>query len=185
MVEHKVAIVTGAAGGIGLHMTKLLIEKGYYVVVADIDSVAGAKAKEALGSNALFIQVDLADWESQAALFKNAFEWQGRIDMCVANAGIEELERFYNTPDVEQEVMKPNMKVIDVDLLAVIYGLRLFRYYWRKSGNTDSALGKMIITASMAGIYAFVAAPVYSAAKHGVSWKLESPRSEWQSDLWC
>ncbi len=166
MAASKVAVVTGAAGGIGSNMSKVLISKGYHVVLADIDAEAGAKTQATLGSSSLFVHCDLADWSSQAAMFKKAFEWHGRIDVCVANAGIDEKERFYNPPDVDQQPQKPNMKVIDVDLLAVIYGLRLFRYYWRKSGV--AGLGKMIITSSMAGIYAFPAAPVYSAAKHGV-----------------
>lgn len=163
----RVAIVTGAAGGIGINMCKSLISRGYHVVLADIDSQAGKKAHETLGEKTLFVQCDLGDWDSQAAMFKTAFEWHGRIDALVANAGIEEKERFYETPDVTKEVTKPNLLVFDVDLLAVVYGLRLFRYYWSKSGSPG--LGKVITTSSMAGIYAFHAAPLYCAAKHAVS----------------
>ncbi|KIW95799.1 uncharacterized protein Z519_02863 [Cladophialophora bantiana CBS 173.52] len=166
MPASKVAIVTGAAGGIGMAMSKLLISKGYHVVLADIDAEAGAQSQEILGSSSLFVQCDLADWDSQAAMFKEAYNWRGRVDICVANAGIDEKERFYTIPEVNAEPQKPNLKVIDVDLLAVVYGLRLFRHYWRKSGNPG--LGKMIITSSMAGIYAFVAAPMYCAAKHAI-----------------
>ncbi|KAK5222257.1 hypothetical protein LTR72_006514 [Exophiala xenobiotica] len=166
MAESKVAIVTGAAGGIGVNMSKVLLSKGYHVVLADINAETGDKAQKALGSNTLFIQVDLADWAAHAAMFKKAFEWRGRLDVLVANAGIVEKEKFYAEPDTEHEPEAPNLKVVDVDLSAVICGLKLFRHYWRKSGNPG--LGKVIITSSMAGIYAFIVAPLYSAAKHGI-----------------
>ncbi|KIY01264.1 uncharacterized protein Z520_02816 [Fonsecaea multimorphosa CBS 102226] len=166
MAASKVAIVTGAAGGIGLPMCRVLLGKGYHVVLADINQKTGAEAQKTLGDKTLFIQCDLADWGSHAAMFRKAFEWHGRIDACVANAGIVEKEKFYTIPNIEQEPEKPNLLVIDVDLNAVIYGLKLFRHYWKKSGNPG--VGRMIITSSMAGIYAFTAAPLYSAAKHGI-----------------
>lgn len=167
MLAPKVAIVTGGAGGIGTPMSKSLINQGYHVVIADINAEAGQKAQETLGTSSLFVQCDLTDWDSHANMFKKAFDWHGRVDICVANAGITEKEAFYEQPDIDQQPSKPNLKVIDLDLIAVIYGLKLFRYYWRKSSN--SGVGKFIMTSSMAGIYAFHAAPLYCAAKHGVS----------------
>jgi 15-hydroxyprostaglandin dehydrogenase (NAD) len=167
MAVPKVAIVTGGAGGIGTPMSRFLINQGYHVVIADINPEAGRKAQEILGPSSLFVQCDLTDWNSHASMFKKAFDWHGRVDLCVANAGVTEKEAFYEKPDIDQQPSKPNLTVVDLDLVAVIYGLKLFRYYWRKSGN--DGVGKLIITSSMAGIYAFAAAPLYCAAKHGVS----------------
>ncbi|KAK7415659.1 hypothetical protein QQX98_005691 [Neonectria punicea] len=173
MTHQPTAIVTGAAGGIGLAYTKRLLERGYRVVLADLDSVRGTDLQKELGSNTLFVHCDVADWSSQAALFKAAHEWAGEIDLFIANAGIEEDEPFSSLPENAGEPVKPSMKVMDVDLHSVVYGLRLFRHY-RKKSSTRGTVGKMIATNSMAGLYEFSVAPVYSAAKHGVVGLLRS-----------
>ncbi|KAJ5174155.1 uncharacterized protein N7482_000032 [Penicillium canariense] len=166
MTGSKVAIVTGGAAGIGLQMSKRLLSKGYRVVLADIDSARGTESQKQLGDQTHFVHCNLADWDSQAAMFKKAYQWAGRLDVFIANAGIDEKEPFYDTPSVDDEPRKPNMAIMDVDLSAVIYGLRLFRYYVRKSGTGEVA--KMIATSSIAGLYSFHVAPMYAAAKHGV-----------------
>jgi 15-hydroxyprostaglandin dehydrogenase (NAD) len=63
------AIVTGAASGIGLALTKALLAKGYHVVMADINP-SGASLATTLGDNVLFVHTDTSDWESQINLFQ-------------------------------------------------------------------------------------------------------------------
>ena len=166
MQDHPAAIVTGAASGIGLVFAKRLLDRGYRVVLADIDSDRGTRLQKELGQNTLFIQCDVSDWSSQVSLFKTAYEWAENISVFLANAGVEENEPFYSLPDTESPV-KPSIGVLEVDLYSVVYGLRLFRHHSRKVSG-DSNLGKFIATNSMAGLYEFPAAPIYSAAKHGV-----------------
>ncbi|GME37610.1 related to 15-hydroxyprostaglandin dehydrogenase (NAD(+)) [Neofusicoccum parvum] len=145
MTAMKVAIVTGGAAGIGFALTKHL-------------------AQREIGNNTLFIQCDVADWDSQAALFKKAFGWGGgRIDLFAANAGVAEKQSIYELPD-GPEPAKPNLKLLEVNLVAVFYGLRLYRHYARISG----AGGKMIVTSSSAGLYPFPIAPMYATAKHDI-----------------
>lgn len=166
----QAAIVTGAAGGIGLAYTKRLLERGYRVILADLNSNRGAELQQELGPKTLFVQCDVADWSSQAALFKAAHDWAGgAIDVFIANAGTEEPEPFYDLPDDGGEPVPPNMKILDVNLNSVIYGLRLFRHYRKKAAAVGGTAGKMIVTNSMAGIYRFPVAPIYSATKHAVS----------------
>ncbi|KAF7552100.1 hypothetical protein G7Z17_g4528 [Cylindrodendrum hubeiense] len=173
MTNQPNAIVTGAAGGIGLAYAKRLLERGYRVVLADLNSDRGTELQKELGPNTLFVPCDVGDWSSQVALFKAAYDWAGHIDVFLANAGVEEDEPFYSLPENDGEPVKPSMKVLDVDLNSVVYGLRLFRHY-RKKSATGEAVGKMIATNSMAGLYEFRVAPVYSAAKHGVIGLLRS-----------
>jgi 15-hydroxyprostaglandin dehydrogenase (NAD) len=163
----KVAIVTGAAAGIGLALTKHLFGRGYRVVLADIDDAKGLKAQQEIGADALFVHCDVSDWDSNAALFKKAFEWGGRIDFFAANAGVEERESTYSLSKPGEEPNKPNLSTIEVDLNSVIYGLRLLRYYVRESATGQGA--RMVVSSSMAGIYPMYLGPLYSAAKHGVS----------------
>lgn len=165
----KTAIVTGGAGAIGGAWAKRLLERGYRVVLGDINKENGAKAQAELGEDTLFVYCDVASWESQAEMFKKATEWGGRIDVFIANAGIEEREWFYKIPgDKDSEPVKPDTGVIDVNLYAVLYGLRLFRHYTRKF-KEEGQFAKILITSSWAGFYNFPAAPVYATAKHGVS----------------
>ena len=69
-------------------------------------------------------------------------------------------------PSLDDEPQKPNLKTIEVDMIAVFYGLKLFTHYARKNKTPG---GKMVITASMMGIYPFETNPQYCAAKHAVS----------------
>ena len=101
-------------------------------------------------------------------MFKKASEWGGRIDLFIANAGIEEQEYFYHLPDHNGDPLKPNTAVLDVNLYSVIYGPRLFRHYNRQS-KKEGQFSRMFITTSLAGFHPFPAAPVYSVAKHRVS----------------
>lgn len=161
----KAALITGGASGIGLALTQHLLAKGWKVVVLDIVGERAEKVASELGPDVLPVQADIANWESSAAAFKKAFEWAGQIDFFAANAGVSEDESLYALADVD-EPTKPSLSTIEVDLFSTFYGLKLYRHYVRKSGATG---GKVVATASQAGFYPFPVAPIYAAAKHGVS----------------
>lgn len=63
------AIVTGAASGLGLALTKHLLSNGWLVVMADIDPAGEGVAKE-LGEDVLWVNTDIASWESQIEMFQ-------------------------------------------------------------------------------------------------------------------
>ncbi|KAH9204668.1 hypothetical protein DL95DRAFT_230819, partial [Leptodontidium sp. 2 PMI_412] len=164
-----VAIVTGAAGGIGTQITKHLLQCNYRVVLADIDTTKGPLLQKELGSNTLFVECNVSDWDSQASMFKQAFEWGGgRIDFLAANAGVPDKESFFRlpAPSEELEPTKPIMASYGVNFFGTIYGLRLLRHYARKSSIQEG--GKMVVTASAAGLYPMYLSPIYAAAKHGI-----------------
>jgi 15-hydroxyprostaglandin dehydrogenase (NAD) len=68
-MSKKGAIITGAASGVGLALTKHYLAQGWRVVMSDINPAGEAIAKE-LGDDVLFIPSDTSSWESQAALFE-------------------------------------------------------------------------------------------------------------------
>lgn len=90
--EGTVAIVTGAAGGIGEAYAEALASKGAAVVIADIDEAQGAKTAAAIaersGSDVVFVPVDVSSPESTTAMADAAMERFGRIDHLVNNAAI-------------------------------------------------------------------------------------------------
>jgi 15-hydroxyprostaglandin dehydrogenase (NAD) len=164
MAQRKVAIITGAASGIGLALARHLLSRGYRVVIADINEERGKSIQEELGPSTHFICCDVSNWESSAAMFKSAYEWGGRIDFFAANAGISEREPFYTLPE---ELREPDLGTMEVDFNSVAYGLRLFRHYVREGATGEG--GKMVVSSSMAGFYPMYLAPMYGAAKHAVS----------------
>lgn len=84
----RVALVTGAARGIGLGIAAWLISERWQVVLTDLDRVRGPKVAKALGDNALFIAMDVADEAQVAAGVAKVLGQFGRLDALVCNAAI-------------------------------------------------------------------------------------------------
>ncbi|KAI9837918.1 MAG: hypothetical protein M1837_002657 [Sclerophora amabilis] len=158
-----VAIVTGACSGIGLSLTRRLVSRGWNVAMADVDIPTGEALSAELGPVAMFQPTDVSSWDDQAALFKRTKEAWGRIDYVAANAGIDEKQNFYKVDD--HEPVKPDLKVIEVNLISVIYGLRLAAHYFRQNGKEG---GAFVATSSAAGIYPLSVEPLYASAKSGI-----------------
>lgn len=103
-----VAIVTGASSGIGLALTKHLLERNWNVVMADMN-----KAKEDL-DNTLVVQTDISSWDQQASMFRQAYEWRGRLDFCALNAGIDDRDDIFHSisKDISKPPKEPNMRTV-------------------------------------------------------------------------
>ena len=158
-MSKPVAIVTGAGSGIGEAVaTHLYTQKGYKVVIADLNTTSGEKVASTLGPDANFIQTDVSSYRSQAQLFKKAYEWGGgRLDFFHANAGIDDRQSLYDEEDKEELdedglLKKLNTKTMEVNLEAVIQGLWLFKYYVRRSKEAGGGKGKFVATSSAAGL---------------------------------
>ncbi|QKX53807.1 uncharacterized protein TRUGW13939_00887 [Talaromyces rugulosus] len=168
-MSHPIAIITGAASGIGLAVTKSLIAKGWRVVMADVDGKRGKEIAAELGQKVLFYTTDVSSYEQQAKLFKAAFDWgENRLDFFAANAGIADTEFLYDAKehfDVNGVLQPLDLRTINVDLIAVIQGIWLFKHYARRNKIPG---GKVVITSSAAGLYAMETNPLYTTAKHGL-----------------
>lgn len=90
--EHngRVALVTGAARGIGMGIAAWLIADGWQVVLADIDRKRGSKVAKALGDNAWFVLMDVADEQQVTQGVAEVMGQFGRLDALVCNAGISD-----------------------------------------------------------------------------------------------
>ncbi|MEH6545654.1 MAG: SDR family oxidoreductase [Sneathiella sp.] len=87
-LKGKVAIVTGAAQGIGNSIAQRYLEQGAIVYMADIDGAAAAKAAEKLGQSAISATCDVSKKSECVALVDKVMDDQGCIDILVNNAGI-------------------------------------------------------------------------------------------------
>ncbi|MEE1926507.1 SDR family oxidoreductase [Pseudomonas sp. 148P] len=84
----RVALVTGAARGIGLGIAAWLIAEGWQVVLTDVDRVRGAKVAKVLGDNAWFVGMDVADEVQVTTCVAEVLGQFGRLDALVCNAAI-------------------------------------------------------------------------------------------------
>lgn len=97
-LSNKVAIVTGAASGIGAAIAKLFIDEGGRVILTDLSPEGEGYAHE-LGQNARFVRHDVADEDGWRAMTQEVLEREGRLDILVNNAGIGNAPHP-STPDV-------------------------------------------------------------------------------------
>ncbi|WP_191624355.1 SDR family oxidoreductase [Pseudomonas fluorescens] len=84
----RVALVTGAARGIGLGIAAWLISEGWQVVLTDLDRVRGSKVAKVLGESAWFISMDVADERQVAVGVAEVLGQFGRLDALVCNAAV-------------------------------------------------------------------------------------------------
>ena len=158
----KVAIVTGAASGIGEATALLFADEGASVVVADRDEARGEQVVEAIrgrGAQALFAKTDVSKPEDVQAMIRAAVETYGRLDVIFNNAGIEG-EMNKPTADCTLENWH---RVIEINLTGVFLGMKYAIPEMLKTGG-----GSIINNASVAGLVGFAGIPAYCAAKGGV-----------------
>jgi 3(or 17)beta-hydroxysteroid dehydrogenase len=90
-LEHKVALVTGAARGIGAAIAQAFVAEGAFVIVSDIDEPAGRARPSALG--AAWLRLDVRDELAWIGAMARVLDSHGRLDVLVNNAGISGLEQ--------------------------------------------------------------------------------------------
>jgi 2-dehydro-3-deoxy-L-rhamnonate dehydrogenase (NAD+) len=156
-LDGQVAIVTGAARGIGLGIAKRLQRRGARVVVWDRDQFAADADADGF-EPALFVKVDVADYASVEAGFAQTLAALGRVDILVNNAGIN--GPVTPTWDYPLDAWD---KVIAVDLSGVFYCTRAVLPHMRARKS-----GRIINVASIAGKEGVPGIAPYSAAKGGV-----------------
>lgn len=99
--DGKVAVVTGAGGGIGEAYARALHREGASVVIADIDEAGGKQVATDLGERALFVRTDVSDPASTDAMAAAALDEFGRIDHLVNNAAIYKTMEFAGLTNVD------------------------------------------------------------------------------------
>ncbi|WP_033442739.1 SDR family NAD(P)-dependent oxidoreductase [Saccharothrix sp. NRRL B-16314] len=152
----KVALVTGAANGIGAGVARRLAAAGASVVVADVDDVQGkAVADEVQG---VFVHCDVSDPRQSEAAVATAVERFGALDIAVLNAGIG--TGFGLGDDFDAERYR---KVMGINLDGVVYGVHAALAALKARGG-----GRIVATASMAGLMAMPMDPLYGANKAAV-----------------
>src|SRR5690606_2913783 len=161
LLEKKVAIVTGAASGIGEATAKLFASEGAKVVLSDISEEKGTAVVDQIkksGGEALFVKSDASKAEDHERLVKETVKKYRALHIAVNNAGIGGA----SAPTGEYPV-DSWQKVIDINLTGVFYGMRYQLPEMAKAGS-----GSVINVASILGQVGFENSAAYVASKHGV-----------------
>lgn len=156
-LSNKVALVTGAAMGIGRAMTEELLKNGAKVALLDINAGAGKTLVEALEKKfgkdkCLFFECNVENEEQVKAAFQKTVDTFGGIDIVCNNAGILNEAEWVKTVSINL------MAMIRVSYVALDHMNKL-------SGGRG---GVVVNTASLAGLGPLPSCPVYTATKHGV-----------------
>ncbi len=155
----RVAVVTGAAGGIGAATALALAAEGARVVVSDVASGdATVEAIRSAGGEAAFLTCDVADAEQVSAMVAGAVERFGGIDVLVNNAGISGGSSLAHEMDVEVW-----LRVLAVNLTGPFLCTRAAMPHLLDSGR-----GRIVNVASTYGVVGAPMAPAYCASKGGV-----------------
>jgi ribitol 2-dehydrogenase len=153
----KVAAITGAASGIGLECSRMLVSQGVRVFLVDRDEAALAAVRAELGPSSMPLAVDLTDRDSVARMMPQILERAGQLDIFHANAGSyvggDVLE---GDPDAWDRMLNLNINAVFRSVHAVLPHM------------VERRTGDIIVTSSIAGLVPVVWEPIYTASKHAV-----------------
>ncbi len=157
----KVAVVTGAASGIGLGLAERFAAEGMKVVLADIEQEALERAEaklKATGASVMAVRTDVSRAEDVEALARKTLDAYGAVHVLCNNAGVWVAGLSWELTAADWEW------VMGVNLWGVIHGIRVFVPIML----AQDAEGHIVNTASAAGLVSHPATPAYNVSKHGV-----------------
>lgn len=159
-MNNKIALVTGAATGIGAEVCRGLASSGAKVAVCDINADDGVALAEEIGG--LFIGCDVTDFDRVEAAVARCVKELGVPDYAHLNAGIMTVptnDPFLSIEDVSSAQYR---RIVGVNLDGMFHGVKALLPHMRDGG------GAVTLTASTAGLSALGIDPMYAATKHAV-----------------
>ncbi|MFV0298152.1 MAG: SDR family NAD(P)-dependent oxidoreductase [Hyphomicrobiaceae bacterium] len=165
-LDGKVALISGAARGIGAATAKLMAQAGASIIVGD---VLADKAKETVkeiesaGGKAMFAALDVTsekDWNAAVAAATRSY---GKLDILVNNAGL------FLGRDFQEVSLEEWNKLVSVNLTGVWLGTKLCAAALREAGQKSKHGSAIVNLASVAGIVGSQLDPLYSMTKGGVT----------------
>jgi 3(or 17)beta-hydroxysteroid dehydrogenase len=162
-LDGKVALISGAARGIGGETARLMVEAGARVAIADVLDDKGRETARGLGEAALYQHLDVTseeEWNAAIAAVVGRF---GKLDILVNNAGL------FLGKDIESATLAEWQRLAAVNLTGVFLGTKLALPALREAAQTSPHGSAIVNLASTAGIVGSTNDPLYSMTKGGVT----------------
>lgn len=166
-LDGKIAVITGAASGIGLASAEIMMKAGATVVMVDRDERALAALVEEWGDKAIAQVTDLLDPVSCAAMIPDILAKTGRIDILYCNAGT------YIGGDLVDTDAATIDRMLNLNVNAVIKNVHAVLPHMIEQGGGD-----IVVTSSLAGRSAIKHEPVYSASKYAITCFTQTTRRQ-------
>lgn len=165
----KIAVITGAAQGIGRRTAEVFAEAGYWLGLADLqEPVEARKAVEGAGTEAIALVGDISDEATVDKFARTVQERWGRVDVLVNNAGISFIE------NAEKIGAADFRRVLEVNLVAPFLLSRVFG-----AAMLAQKSGSIVNVASIAGLVGVADRAAYNASKHGLIGLTRTLAAEW------
>jgi NAD(P)-dependent dehydrogenase (short-subunit alcohol dehydrogenase family) len=168
-MQERVAVITGAAQGIGRRTAELLSERGYKLAIIDLrDAVSTIQAIEGAGGQVMAHSGDITREDTVSDFARQVFARYGRADVLVNNAGISLICPAEETSSADYR------RVLEVNLVAPFL---LARTFGKKM--LEARRGSIINVASVAGLLAVADRAAYNTSKHGLIGLTRTLAAEW------
>ena len=169
----KIALITGAARGMGAEEARLFAAEGATVVITDVLDTEGQATADAINANspgsAQYHSLDVRDEASWQALVDQVMADHGQLDVLVNNAGVDLVKKLLATTIEDFE------RVTDINLRGTFLGMRTVADALIKAEKP----GSIVNVSSVAGLQGVANHGVYSASKFGVTGITKSGAKEW------
>ncbi|KAJ5777602.1 hypothetical protein N7520_000848 [Penicillium odoratum] len=185
MMGGRIAIVTGAARGIGFSTASLLAQSGARVVLVDLRENDLKQACSNIGHRSTYHVCDVSNWDQQIALFDHVKTTIGPVDLLVCNAAVNpEISLLQTSDSIQHAKMNgqvrynyladehskdgsalqcPPTQLFDINVNSVIFGLKLGIHHMKQNGG-----GHIAVVGSAGSYVPIPSQPLYAASKHAV-----------------
>jgi 3alpha(or 20beta)-hydroxysteroid dehydrogenase len=156
-LDDRVALITGAARGMGAAFAQAVVAEGGRVVITDVLDTEGKELAADLGDRALYIHLDVRDYDEWQSAVAETVRTFGGLDVLINNAGVVKSAPFEDHPVEDWKL------VIDINLTGAFLGMRASVEHLIASGH-----GSIINVSSDAGLQGYHAITGYNASKFGL-----------------
>lgn len=156
-LDGKVALISGAAQGMGANHARAIVQNGGSVVIGDVDDERGKLLADSLGPKAIFVHLDVRETEDWNNAVTTAVEEFGRLNVLINNAGVLRDSGVQDCSDEEWDF------VLGINLTGAFKGIRTASEHLK-----SFAPSSIINISSTAGLKGFAGAAAYGTSKWGL-----------------
>lgn len=159
----KTVLITGGAKGIGHAIARQFVSEGANVVIADVDTAAGAKCEAEFGATALFVKTDVSQSLEVQHLIAAALEKFGTIDVLINNAAVVHAADFLDLTEADFD------RVMGINLKGAFMVAQAVARQMVKQIDNGAKPGAIVNMSSVNAVFAIANQVPYSVSKGGIS----------------